>query len=97
MLPLSSKQFQFPYELWVKSIYDYILFNHRFRHTFMEMSLPIVLESMIPLYFGFVASFVKRTKDMSNQEAEEEIEKISVEFEKRKLYLIENWVERNST
>jgi len=97
ILPLSSKQFRFPYELWVKSIYDYILFNHRFRHTFMEMSLPLVLESMIPLYFGFVASFVKRTKDMSNQEAEEEIENISLEFEKSKLYLIENWVERNST
>ena len=55
------------------------------------MSLPLVLESMIPLYFGFVASYVNKTKDMNNQEAEEEIETICLEFEKFKFYLIENW------
>jgi len=55
------------------------------------MSLPLVLESMIPLYFGFIASYVKKTMKLSNQEAEEEIEKICLEFEKLKPYLIENW------
>jgi len=92
---LSRKTFDFPTSLWVKIIYDYILFYHRFRHTFMEMSLPLVLESMIPLYFGFIASFVHKTRDMSNQEAEEEIENISLTFEKLKPYLIENWDKRD--
>jgi hypothetical protein len=50
---------------------------------------------MIPLYFGFIASFVHKTRDMSNQEAEEEIEKISLTFEKLKPYLIENWDKRD--
>jgi len=95
MLQLSKKNFVFPYELWIKIIYDYILFNHRFRHTFMEISLPLVLESMIPLYFGFVASFVMKTEDMNNQEAEQEIEKISLEFEQSKKYLVENWMRRD--
>jgi hypothetical protein len=49
---------------------------------------------MIPLYFGFTASYVKKTKDMSNQQAEEEIENICLEFEKSKPYLIENWEKR---
>lgn len=91
IIPLSRKNFKFPPKLWVKIIYDYMVFYHRFKHTFIEMSLPMVLESMIPLYFGFIASFVLKTKDMNNQEAEEEIEKISLEFEKLKPYLIENW------
>ncbi len=60
----------------------------------MEMSLPSVLESMIPLYFGFVASFVLKTKKMSNLEAEEEIEKLCLEFEKLKPYLVTNWDKR---
>jgi len=91
---LSRKSFNFPARLWAKIIYDYILFYHRFKYTFMEMSLPSVLESMIPLYLGFVASFVLKTKKMSNQEAEEVIEKICLEFEKLKPYLIDNWEKR---
>ncbi len=91
---LSRKNFNFPARLWAKIIYDYILFYHRFKYTFMEMSLPSVLESMIPLYLGFVASFVLKTKKMSNQEAEEVIEKICLEFEKLKPYLIDNWEKR---
>jgi hypothetical protein len=56
----------------------------------MEMSLPSMLESMIPLYFGFTSSFVLKTKNMSNPEAEEEIENLCLEFEKLKPYLVEN-------
>jgi len=92
---LPRKSFNFPNQLWVKIIYDYILFYNRFKHTFMEMSLPLVLESMIPLYFGFIASFVLKTKDMNNQEAEQEIEKICLEFEKSKPYLTDNWDKRD--
>ena len=49
----------------------------------MELSLPLVLESMIPLYFGFIASFVSKTKDMTSQEAEDVIEDLCLEFEKQ--------------
>jgi len=91
---LSKKSLCFPSSLWAKILYDYICFYHRFRNTFMEMSLPLVLESMIPLYFGFVASYVLKTNKMSNQEAEEEIENICMEFEKLKPYLIDNWDKR---
>lgn len=94
VISLPKKSLDFPAELWVKIIYDYVLFYHRFKHIFMEMSLPSVLESMIPLYFGFTASFVLKTKKMNNQEAEQEIEKICLEFEKLKPYLVENWDKR---
>ncbi|UCE40658.1 MAG: hypothetical protein JSV17_14595 [Candidatus Aminicenantes bacterium] len=92
---MDKKSFDFPYLIWAKIIYDYILFFHRFKNTFMEMSLPLVLESMIPLYFGFVASFVKKTKEKNNQEAEREIENICRAFEKSKSYLVGNWNSRD--
>jgi len=94
VVQLPKKSFSFPAQLWAKIIYDYILFFHRFKYTFMEMSLPSVLESMIPLYFGFVASFVLKTKKMSNLEAEKEIEKLCLEYEKLKPYLVDNWDRR---
>ena len=94
IIKLPKKSFSFPAKLWVKIIYDFILFYSRFKHTFMEMSLPSFLESMIPLYFGFIASFVQKTKKMSNLEAEEEIEKLCLEFEKLKPYLVTNWDKR---
>lgn len=90
-----KKRFSFPVDLWVKIIYDYIIFYHRFKHVFIEMSLPSVLESMIPLYLGFTSSFVLKTKNMSNQEAEEEIENICLEFERLKPYLVENLDKRD--
>ena len=92
---MDKKSFDFPYLVWARIIYDYILFFHRFKNTLMEMSLSLVLESMIPLYFGFVASFVKKTKEKDNQEAEIEIENICRTFEKSKSYLIENWNSRD--
>lgn len=91
---LSKKDFNFPLPLWAKILYDYLCFYNRFKHVFIEMSLPLVLESMIPLYFGFIASYAKKTKNMSNQQSEEEIEKLCLEFEKLKSYLIENWEKR---
>ncbi len=88
---LSMKDFDFPYSVWAKIVYDYILFFHRFTNTSTEMSLSLVLESQIPLYFGFISSFAKRTEEMNNQEAEKEIEKICLTFEEFKPYLIDNW------
>ena len=94
VLSLPKKNFELSSELWVKIIYDYLLFHHRFRHTLMEMSLPVVLESLIPLYFGFIASFVRKTRDMDDQKAEEEIEKICLQFERLKPYLVDHWESR---
>jgi glycosyltransferase involved in cell wall biosynthesis len=88
---LSMEDFHFPYRAWAKIVYDYILFFHRFRNSTSELSLPLVLESQIPLYFGFISSFAKTTEEMNNQEAEKEIEKICLTFEEYKPYLIDNW------
>ena len=50
-----------------------------------------LLNALIPLYFGKVLSYVKKTRRLSIQEAEEFIENECVIFEKVKPYLIKKW------
>ena len=92
---MEEKDFNFPYPVWARIIYDYIIFSHKFKNILMETGLQLVIESIIPLYFGFIASFVKKTKKQDNQEAEKEIENICLAFEKSKPYLVANWERRD--
>jgi len=87
----TRENFDFPYSTWVKIIYDYLLYFHKNHDDAVEMSRSVVLESLIPIYYGFTASFVRKAKEMDSQEAETEIEKVSQTFEKFKPYLIDNW------
>ena len=48
---------------------------------------------MTPLYFARVASFVNRTRDMNNAQAEEVVEEQAEVFENLKPYLIQRWDE----
>lgn len=78
--------FHFPIALWARVVYDYALAFHNKR-------LPVehLIKSMTPLYIGKTASFIITVKDMGQQEAEAEIEKLCLEFENAKEYLASNW------
>jgi len=91
IIHLTGESFDFPYSIWVKIIYDYLLYFQKNTKDSVEMSRSLVLESLIPIYFGFIASFVRKAKEMSSQEAETEIENVCQTFEKFKPYLIDNW------
>lgn len=83
---LSDDEFHFPTGLWTRVVYDYALAFHR-------KTLPVehLIKSMTPLYVGKTASFILQAKDMGQQEAEAEIEKLCLEFENNKDYLTSNW------
>jgi glycosyltransferase involved in cell wall biosynthesis len=85
---LQFKHFDFPTELWAKILYD---FSIACKNKAAEKKL--ILDSLIPLYFGKTLSFVKKTQRMSIQEAEELIEYECEVFERIKPYLIERWEE----
>lgn len=78
--------FHFPIALWARVVYDYAL-------AFHKGLLPVehLIKSMTPLYIGKTASFIIQAKDMGQQEAEAEIEKLCMEFESNKEYLVSNW------
>ncbi len=85
---LSNEGFSFPQDLWVRMIYDFSVAYHR-----GSMHREHLLKSMIPLYLGKVASFVRENQESSAQEVEEKIESLCRVFEEMKPYLIERWSE----
>jgi len=85
---LSDEAFFFPQDLWVRLIYDFAL-----AYQTGSVHREHLLKSMIPLYLGRVASFVKENQDSSANEVEQKIESLCKSFEEMKPYLIERWGE----
>ncbi len=83
---LSNEAFSFPQDLWVRVVYDFAIAYSKGR-----FHRELLLKSMIPLYLGRVASFVKENKESSSREVEERIESLCKVFEEMKPYLIEHW------
>ncbi len=83
---LSDGTFSFPQELWVRTVYDFAIAFYMGR-----VHRDHLLKSMIPLYLGRVASFVKENQEASAIEVEEKIEGLCRTFEEMKPYLIERW------
>jgi len=83
---MGKDYFDFPTQLWARILFDYAIGYHKF-----ETDRQTLLNSLIPLYYGKVYSFVQRTERMSIQEAEEYIEDRCLIFEEARSYLDERW------
>jgi hypothetical protein len=79
-------EFCMPMESWVRIVYRYV---DAFRATPRQRFK--VLDTMIPLYYGRVASLVNELKDKNHPQAEEHFERQAREFEERKDYLLKLW------
>jgi glycosyltransferase involved in cell wall biosynthesis len=82
----SVPHFLFPVEIWAKILYDLAAAYHHW-----EGNKQLLVALMTPLYFARIASFVNRTKDMNNTQAEEIVEEQAQVFEELKPYLIDRW------
>lgn len=83
---LDDASFRFPAGLWSRIVYDYALACHR-----RKMPVEHLIKSLTPLYVGKTASFVMAAQDMSQAEAEAEVERLCMEFEGNKDYLTIHW------
>ena len=83
---LDDVAFRFPASLWARVVYDYAIAFHR-----RKMPTAHLIKSLTPLYIGKTASFILEAENMSQQEAEAEIEKLCMEFESKKDYLYSSW------
>ncbi|MEK6699501.1 MAG: glycosyltransferase [Nitrospirota bacterium] len=81
-----DREFRFPPGLWTRVVYDYAV-----AYCKRKLTHEHLLKSLTPLYLGKTASFVMEAEDLGQQEAEQEIEKLCVEFESRKDILVTNW------
>ncbi|MEN6586940.1 MAG: cell wall biosynthesis glycosyltransferase [Sulfuricella sp.] len=79
-------EFSFPIGLWTRVIYDYAIAFHQ-----KKMPAEHLIKSLTPLYLGKTASFILLAENMEGHEAEAEIEKLCLEFENNKDYLVSSW------
>lgn len=78
--------FRFPPSLWVQVVYDFALAYHdRLLHR------EHILKALTPLYLGYTASLVLTTQGQPVKRVEEELERLTVEYEAMKPYLIQRW------
>ncbi|RPJ58838.1 MAG: glycosyltransferase [Acidobacteria bacterium] len=73
-------------DLWAKLLFEFAAAFHC-RTTMRQQ----VVEVLSPLYFARVASFINRTRNCSNAEAEAVVEEQAQVFELRKPYLVDLW------
>lgn len=85
---MSEEHFNFPVDLWARLLFDIAI---SYRDNVIDRD--IMMESLIPLYFGKTLSFVKKTKRMSIAQAEAVIEDECMVFETTKPYLVRRWIE----
>jgi len=83
---LDDSEFHFPIGLWARIIYDYAIAFH-----LKKLPAEHLIKSLTPLYVGKTASFVLEVDPLGQHEAEAEIEKLCVEFENGKDYLLTCW------
>ncbi|MFH1079780.1 MAG: glycosyltransferase [Pseudomonadota bacterium] len=82
----NREEFYLPIESWVRMVYRYVgAFHATPRQRFK------ILDTMIPLYYGRVASLVNELRDKNQEQAEDHFEKQAREFERRKDYLLKIW------
>jgi len=85
---MKRKVFNFPTQMWARILYETAI-SYRDR----VCDLDLMMDSLIPLYFGRTFSFVKKTKRMSTRQAEETIEEDCMTFEMTKPYFVKKWME----
>lgn len=80
------ESFRFPSSLWVQVVYDLALAYHD-----QLLHREHLLKSLTPLYLGYTASLVLSTRGNTVQSVEQEFERLALQYETMKPYLIQRW------
>ena len=86
LIAVAPAQFVLDDELWARTIYDFAL-AYRLR----VLARDHLLRSLVPLYLGWLASFVQQTRDQAPDAVEQRVERLCLAFEAQKPYLIARW------
>ena len=81
-----DEAFQLDDGLWARVVYDFAL-----AYATRAVERGLLLRSMTPLYLGFVAGFVNRTRALDGAGTEDRIEALCGAFEGEKRYAIARW------
>ncbi len=86
IIHMKMSLFDFPTDLWARVLFDVAV---AYRDRVVERDL--MMDSLIPLYFGRTLSFVRKTRRMTIKQAEDTIEDDCMTFEMTKPYLLQRW------
>ena len=86
MAQLSDREFRFPDELWVKTVYEFASSYHR-----AVINRDHLLQALVPLYRGRIGSFVLDNHRADAGEIEKKLEALALHYQNLKPHLIENW------
>lgn len=86
IMRIADGEHSFSKKAWVETVYDFAVAYQ----TAGDKS-QLLVESMVPLYFGYVAAYAKETEKLSTLEADLVIDELHKEFLKEKDYLAESW------
>jgi glucosylglycerate synthase len=83
---LDEDTFQYPAELWVRTVYEFAASHHK-----SVISRDHIVQALVPLYRGRTFTFLTENRSASAEEIENNIENLCREFERLKPYLLEVW------
>jgi glucosylglycerate synthase len=86
LIDAAPAHFRLDDELWARIVYDFAL-GYRLR----VLARDHLLRSLVPLYLGWLASFVLQVRDLGADEADQRVEQLGLAFEVQKPYLIARW------
>jgi hypothetical protein len=94
LVALPPSQFRLDDELWARVVYDFAL-GYRLR----VLPRDHLLRSIVPLYSGWLASFIRQVRHASTEAVDQCVESLCTVFEQQKSYLISRsrWPERLRT
>jgi glycosyltransferase involved in cell wall biosynthesis len=78
--------FHFPDDLWARVFYDLLV-----TASFGNVPVERLVAAFVPIYFGRVGSLIIENRRLSDEQAEERVERQAREFELLKPYLVEHW------
>jgi hypothetical protein len=86
LVDVPHAKFRLDDELWARIVYDFAM-GYRLR----VLARDHLLRSLVPLYSGWLASFIVQVRDLGTDQAEERVEDLAAAFEVQKPYLIARW------
>jgi hypothetical protein len=84
----SVSAFHFPDDVWARVVYDLVVAARNPAYP-----LETLVASLVPIYFGRVASFIIENRHITTEQAEDRVERQAREFQLLKPYLIGRWNE----
>jgi hypothetical protein len=81
-----QEELRFADDLWARVVYDFALGYHG-----RVMGREHLLKAITPLYLGWAASFTSEMENAGGADVEQRLERLSLEFEAQKRYLISRW------